>query len=81
MRGRGWTSAPLLRVGEVVRLQPGEGPWLEVDRVTPCAAYLRSTVVREVTVTGADGEARTFEARASELVPVSRRAFVERRTS
>jgi len=51
-----------------------------VVRVTPCAAYLRSTVVREVTVTKADGESRTFEARSSEMVPVSVHAFVERRT-
>jgi hypothetical protein len=35
--------------------------------------------VREVTVTKADGEPRTFEARSSDLVPVSRRAFVERK--
>lgn len=77
---RGWSRSPVLVVGEAVRLTPGEGVWLEVVRVTPCAAYLRSCVVREVTVTDrATGELRMFEARSSELVPVSRQAFVERK--
>ena len=79
VRRRVGALAAVLTVGEAVRLIPGEGPWLTVERVTPCAAYLRSEAVPEVTVREADGSERSFQARSSETVTVSRAAFVERR--
>ena len=73
-----------LRVGERVRIREDSEP-LECVRVTPCAAYLRSFRVRDVEIPAkVDGmgrelePARSFTARSSELIAVSRRAFVYR---
>ena len=72
-----------LRVGQRFRLHHG-GPVLVVERVTPCAAYVRSTERRAVYIPAkVDGEgremtaARQFEAQATQLVAISLYSQVE----
>jgi len=78
-----WTQPPPLKVGERVKhvLHAG-GPEVvcEVIRVTPCAAYLQSTLRRPVTVVvdKVTEETRTFVAQETKTVPVSLYSQVER---
>jgi hypothetical protein len=67
---------PTLKVGERGRLDES-GPVVVVERVSACAAYVRTASVRHVVIAARDGgPGRAFDARESCELPISPTAFL-----
>jgi len=69
-------AARPLQAGQEIRLSE-DGPVRTVERVTPCAAYVRSGAPRHVVLHDDEGNVvAEFDSDGSRVVAISRNAFV-----